>query len=95
MLSNVNDTFRDNFKLSPKQTPDCVSAVASLRSINDSERTYMNNIAILDKISMKLLQSQNVKRNIVKQLHPEVLLEKDVKKDVKEDLLDVRQINVV
>ena len=39
----------------------------------------MNNIAILDKISMKLLQSQNVKRNIVKQVQPEVLLEKEVK----------------
>lgn len=44
VLSNVNDTFRDNFKLSPIQTPDCVTAAASLRSINDSERTYMNNI---------------------------------------------------
>ena len=42
-------------------------------------RTYMNNIAILDKISMKLLQSQNVKRNIVKQVRPEILLEKDTK----------------
>ena len=33
-------------------------------------RTYMNNVAILDKISMKLLQSQNIKRNIVKQVDP-------------------------
>ena len=30
----------------------------------------MNNVAILDKISMKLLQSQNIKRNIVKQVDP-------------------------
>ena len=31
-------------------------------------RTYMNNIAILDNIFKKILQSQNVKRNIVKQI---------------------------
>jgi len=31
-------------------------------------RTYMNNVAILDKISMKFLQSQNIKRNTVKHI---------------------------
>jgi hypothetical protein len=31
-------------------------------------RTYMNNVAIFDKIAMKFLQSQNVKRNTVKQI---------------------------
>ena len=29
-------------------------------------RTYMNNVAVLPQIFMKLLQSQNVKRNIAK-----------------------------
>jgi hypothetical protein len=46
-------------------------------------KTYMNTVAILPQLTMKLLQTQNVKRNTVKKLKEDIYIHAETQDSTK------------